>query len=226
VNGGPVLPVRPADAFASGRYNRVPVVNGANHDEGRLFVFGAYDAQGHPLTAEQYPAALSARYGSAAERILARYPLADHPSPDLALAAVITDQLMSCPVLDINALVGRHAPAYTYEFADETSPPFESLRNLHTDFPFGATHVNELQYLFWHFGHPSPLNAAQRELSDQMIRYWSAFVTTGHPVAPGQPPMPRYDAAKRVLTLKTHRNTVSRDFDSFHNCAFWRSVTG
>jgi para-nitrobenzyl esterase len=226
VVGGSVLPVQPADAFASGHYNRVPVVNGANHDEGRLFVFGAYDAGGHPLTAEQYPVALRNAYGDAADRILARYPLSAYPSPGLALSAVRTDQLMSCPVLDINALVRRHSPAYTYEFADETSPPFESLRNLHTDFPFGATHVNELQYLFLHFGHPSPLDRAQRELSNQMIEYWTTFVRTGRPIVAGLPPMPRYDdAAKRVLSLKTHGNAISGGFDAFHQCAFWREVS-
>jgi para-nitrobenzyl esterase len=227
VTGGSVLPIRPTDAFTSGRYNRVPVINGANHDEGRLFVFGAYDASGHPLTAEQYPVALRNAYGDAADQVLARYPLSDYPSPSLALSAVQTDQVMSCPVLDINALVRRHSPVYTYEFADETSPPFESLRNLHTDFPFGATHVNELQYLFLHFGHPSPLNRPQRELSNQMIKYWTTFVRTGRPVVPGLPPMPRYDdATKRVLSLKTHGNAISGDFDAFHKCAFWRGTSG
>jgi para-nitrobenzyl esterase len=222
--GGPVLPVAPPVAFASGRYNRVPVVNGANHDEGRLFVFGAYDAAGHPLTAEEYPAAVRNAFGDAAGAILARYPLSAYPSPDLALSAVETDQLMSCPVLDVNTLLTR-SPAYTYEFADETSPPFESLRDLHTDFPFGATHVNELQYLFLHFGHPSPLDPAQRELSNQMIAYWTAFVRTGRPAVPGLPPMPRYtNRAKRVLTLKTHGNVISGGFDAFHKCAFWREA--
>jgi para-nitrobenzyl esterase len=170
--------------------------------------------------------ALRNAYGDAADRILARYPLSAYPSPSLALSAVETDQLMSCPVLDVNALVRRHSPAYTYEFADETSPPFESLRDLHTTFPFGATHVNELQYLFLHFGHPSPLDPAQRELSNQMIEYWTTFVRTGRPVVAGLPPMPRYDdATKRVLSLRTHGNAISGGFDAFHQCAFWREVS-
>jgi hypothetical protein len=38
-------------SLASGRYLHVPLVQGTNLDEGRLFVAALFDASGHPLTA-------------------------------------------------------------------------------------------------------------------------------------------------------------------------------
>ena len=36
-SGGSELPIAPADAISSGRFNHVPVINGTNHDEARTF---------------------------------------------------------------------------------------------------------------------------------------------------------------------------------------------
>jgi hypothetical protein len=41
--------------------------------------------------------------------------------------------------------------------------------------------VNEVQYLFKHFGLDSPLHAEQEALARQMIRYWGSFVRDGVP---------------------------------------------
>ncbi|MFC6063899.1 carboxylesterase/lipase family protein [Streptomyces ochraceiscleroticus] len=226
VTGGSFLPEQPAAAFASGRYAKVPVINGANRDEGTLFAFGSYDAQGTPLTAEQYPQALRTAYGpETGEKALARYPLADYPTPTLAYAATVGDQLMACPALRLDDRLGARTPVYAYEFADRTSPPFESLRNLGTDFPFGATHVNEVQYLFRHFGHDAPLNAEQRVLARQMTAYWTAFIRTGTPHVAGQPDLPdQRTAPGRALSLRTASaggNAVTATLHTDHLCDLW-----
>ncbi|NUO47150.1 MAG: carboxylesterase family protein, partial [Streptomyces sp.] len=112
-----------------------------------------------------------------------------------------------------------------YEFADRTGPPFASLRNLGTDFDFGATHVNEVQYLFKHFGLESPLNAEQRALSRQMVQYWGSFVRGGAPRADGQPAMP--SGTGKVLSLRTASaggNAVSTTVHSAHRCNLWDSA--
>lgn len=118
-------------------------------------------------------------------------------------------------------LAGR-GPVYTYEFADRTSPPFASLRNLGTDFDFGATHVNEVQYLFKHFGLESPLDAGQRALSRQMVQYWGSFMHGGVPRAHGQPAMP--DRPGLVLSLRTRSaggNALSATTAQEHQCDLW-----
>ncbi|MFJ9589051.1 carboxylesterase/lipase family protein [Streptomyces acidicola] len=219
VAGGDFLPVQPAEAFAKGAAARVPVLNGANKDEGRLFAFGQFDAGGTPLTAEQYPAVMRATFG---ERALERYPLTSHPSPTLGFGAAMGDVLFACPALRLDDVLAARGPVYAYEFADRTSPPFASLRNLGTDFDFGATHVNEVQYLFKHFGLDTPLNAEQRVLSRQMIQYWGSFIRDGVPRAAGQPSPP--DGRDSVLSLRTASaggNVVSTTVHGEHQCNLW-----
>ncbi|MFD5075306.1 carboxylesterase/lipase family protein [Streptomyces sp. NPDC058371] len=226
VVGGDFLPVQPFEAYARGAAARVPILNGANQDEGRLFAFGRFDANGTPLTAERYPAAVRAVFGAdLGERVLRRYPLSAYPSPSLAYGTAFGDYLMACPALRLDGVLAARGPVYSYEFADRSAPPFASLRNLHTDFDFGATHVNEVQYLFKHFGLDSPLNTEQRGLSREMVQYWGSFVRDGVPRAAGQPAMPA--GPRRVLSLKTAAaggNTVSIGVHGAHRCDLWDSV--
>lgn len=222
VIGGDFLPEQPAALYAKGAAARVPVLNGANQDEGRLFSFARFDAAGTPLTAEQYPGVMRTAFG---DRALDRYPLSAYPSPTIAHGTAQGDQLFACPALRLTGLLADRGPVYAYEFADRTSPPFASLRNLGTDFDFGATHVNEVQYLFRHFGLETPLNAEQRALSRQMIDYWGSFIRDGVPRAAGQPAAPA-DGGK-VLTLRAAAqggNGLSATVHSEHRCDLWDNL--
>ncbi|WHM39841.1 carboxylesterase family protein [Streptomyces sp. BPTC-684] len=223
VTGGAFLPEQPATAFATGRSARVPVLNGANEDEGRLFAFSRY-----PLAAADYPGAVAGYFGAArAPEVLAHYPLSGFPSATLAYATAIGDQLMACPALRLDRALAARGPVYAYEFADRTSPPFASLRALHTDFDFGATHVNEVQYLFRHFGLDAPFDAEQRALARQMTAYWGSFLHGNPPRAAGQPAMPDWsgdDSPGRVLRLRTASadgNAVVTTVARAHRCGFW-----
>ncbi len=221
VTGGAFLPVQPFEAFANGAAAHVPVLNGANQDEGRMFAFAAFDANGTPLTTERYSTVMRVAFG---ERALARYPLSDHPSPTIAYGTAQGDELFACPALRLGAVLATRGPVYAYEFADRTSPPFASLRNLDTDFDFGATHVNEVQYLFKHFGLTSPLDAEQGVLSRQMVEYWGSFLRGGVPRADGQPAMP--DGPGQVLSLRTRAaggNALSASTGREHQCDLWGS---
>ncbi|WJV50206.1 carboxylesterase/lipase family protein [Streptomyces flavofungini] len=226
VVGGNFLPVQPEEAFERGSAAKVPVLNGANTDEGTLFAFAQFDGKGRPLTAERYPAVLEERYGAGlAERVARRYPLGRYPSPTHALAATIGDQLFACPALRLDRSLAGRGPVYAYEFADRTSPPFASLRDLGTDFAFGATHVNEVQYLFQHFGLRSPLNAEQRALARQMTAYWGSFIHSGVPRADGAPPAPdQRTHPGDTLSLRTGSaggTTLDPAVHRAHHCALW-----
>ena len=221
VVGGAFLPVQPEQAIAKGAASRVPVINGSNKDEGRLFAFSDFDLNGTPVTAEQYPDLMRQNFG---EEALRRYPLSDYSTPTIAYATALGDVVFSCPALRLDGLLAARGPVYSYEFADRTSPPFASLRNLHTDFDFGATHVNEIQYLFKHFGLQSPFDAEQKTLSRQMIDYWGSFVRDGVPQAAGQPSMPTGPGV--ILSLKTASkggNTLSATVHQEHRCDLWDS---
>jgi len=96
-----VLPQTLKAAFATGDFNRVPLIIGTNHDEWRLFV-GLSELEGNPVTAANYQSQISATLGvpaAAAAVIAAKYPLSAFLSPSTALGAVGTDAIFACPAL-------------------------------------------------------------------------------------------------------------------------------
>jgi para-nitrobenzyl esterase len=144
---GRVLTQTLAKSFASGRFNRVPVINGSNRDEFRLFV-GLFQEAGEPTTAADYPSLIEAVLHvspAVVTSITARYPLSSYPSPTLALGAVGTDATFACPALTADRSLSKYTPTYAYEFNDQNAPE-RYLPPL--GFPYGAAHESEVQYLF------------------------------------------------------------------------------
>ncbi len=221
VTGTSRLPASPPSVLGSGVTARVPVLIGNTADEFTLFVAVTYlRRKGLP----PYRSLLRDTFGAEAPAVAARYPLNRFDgSVALAYAAAVTDGVFACP---INAyamgLAGRKGvPVYAFEFADRTAPAPEPMRTL--PFRVGASHALELRYLFDMGGAP-PLNAAQRTLSDQMIAYWSRFVSTGAPDVPGRPAWPALDPdAPRQLSLQTGDPVLTADFAERHECDFWAS---
>ncbi len=183
ITGTDALPVDPISGFANGRAARVPVLIGTNRDEATLFLATWMLQLGESYTAENYPRLLAESFGDNAAEVGERYPLErfDGSAP-LAFSAAITDAVFACVTDRMSEDLAKDESVYAYEFNDRDAPAPEPLRQL--PFPLGASHTLELRYLFDVGGAP-PLNPGQRALSDQMIDYWSHFVTTGSPSAPG-----------------------------------------
>jgi para-nitrobenzyl esterase len=96
-----VLPESLGTAFATGNFNRVPIIDGTNRDEWRLFV-AISELEGNPVTASNYQSMISSTLGvpaAAAAVIAAKYPLPAFPSPSVAIGAVGTDAIFACPAL-------------------------------------------------------------------------------------------------------------------------------
>src|SRR5262249_19115792 len=96
---GFVLPQTVLSAFTAGQFNLVPVIEGSNHDEWRLFVAKPEATTGPPLPAAGYIPAIRATLGvsaAVAAVIAAAYPLNAYPSPSVALGAVGTDAIFAC----------------------------------------------------------------------------------------------------------------------------------
>ena len=225
--GTPQLPVQPADAFASGRSSRVPVMNGATSKEGLVFAYDSFDRWGNPLTADAYPAALTAAFGpETGARALARYPLTAYERPAYAYGTAFGDQLFACPALTVDPLLAQRGKVYAYEFADRTSPLFASLPQ-NADFDFGATHAAELNYLFKPYGIAAPFNTEQRALAGQMTEYWGSFVHGTPPRAGGEQPMPEHGSRPgQVLQLRTASaggNASTGTLSAQHNCDLWNA---
>ncbi len=109
---GKVLTEPIGTALAAGRFARVPVLNGTNHDEERLFVsIGLTVSQGtdvlipeQPVTTDNYQTDIAAALGVPAARaaaIAAGYPPTAYPSPDAAFSTLVGDVSFACPALQI-----------------------------------------------------------------------------------------------------------------------------
>jgi para-nitrobenzyl esterase len=166
--GTTILPQGLADAFGSGAFNRVPVMQGTNLNEGTLFEPFFFDptftfvpggraqflVDHGILSFAQEVGIISgtadpAKVGS----LVALYPPANFPNPDNnnkpsadeALGQIFTDITFTCRGLGSNQLLARFVPVHAYEFADPDAPDlFQPL----IGFSYGASHAAELQYLF------------------------------------------------------------------------------
>jgi para-nitrobenzyl esterase len=101
---GTVLTQSIGPALASGQFNRVPVINGTNGDEWRLFVAQEQLDGAPPVTAVNYQASIASTLGvpaSVAAVIGAQYPLSAYPSAPVALGAIGTDAIFACPALAV-----------------------------------------------------------------------------------------------------------------------------
>ena len=230
---GTIVPQSLDVAFSSGAFNRVPVINGSNHDEMRFFVGLPELASGHALTAADYPGAIAAQYGANASQVLAQYPVGNYPSASEALSAAESDSIFVCPAHRADVLLSRWVPVYAYEFNDRTAPSYAPLAS----FPYGAAHTFEIQYLFplYHggLGTPQPLNAAQERLSDEMVQYWTSFARTADPdlsrswlgelIGDWPPFVPWLDD---VQSLQEPFPVTEFNFVQTHNCTFWDALSG
>jgi len=223
---GVVLPQTIKSALESGQFNRVPVIEGSNHDEftifGKLFIQDMFP----PLPAFFYPAAIgifTSTVGLHANptAILGLYPLGSQTIPQ-ALSKIGTDALFACPARRVSQALSKFTPTFAYEFNDPNAPQLFVPPAL---FPYGAYHASELQYLFDNIPdlqNAPPLTADQQALAATMVGYWTRFASTGQPNGAAAPNWPAYSTASDVfLSLKPPTPAVTGGFADDHNCDFW-----
>jgi para-nitrobenzyl esterase len=221
-----VLPETLGTAFATGNFNRVPIVNGTNHDEWRLFV-ALSELLGNPVTASNYQSMISSTLGvpaAVAAVIAAKYPLTAFPSPSVALGAVGTDAIFACPALTVDQSVSRFVPTFAYEFNDENAP---ELFLPPVSFPYGAAHASEIQYVMDlpTAAFPKGLSAKQQQLAATMKGYWTDFAKRGFPSSFGTPFWPLFNnLTQRMQSLTPPAPQAETDFANTHNCAFWTAL--
>ncbi|MCG6922742.1 MAG: carboxylesterase family protein [Acidobacteria bacterium] len=224
VFGSKHFPLHPTEAVRTGQFNQVPVMIGQTHDERTQSMFARRDYVGRPVTKTQYVEEIREEYGAHADAVLEQYPVSAYWSPTVALSTVDGDQ-SSCRRLALFGHFAAHTPTYAYEFDEQDPPPFVSIWRLHTTFRFGATHVNELGYIFDYLRQALPFSSAQGELSNQMISYWTTFVKTGDPNGDFVPDWPRYSPeTQEIMSLKAAGSKVKTDYAQDHKCGFWASI--
>jgi para-nitrobenzyl esterase len=222
--GPAVLPIPPAAAWATGRANRVPVLNGSNHDEYRFFTSVLIDFVSGPLTAASYATRVRQEFPGIADQVLAEYPASGYATPNIAYATLRTDQFFACRARADALLYGSNGTVYAYEFNDPQAPPFITDPAM----PQAAFHAAELAYLF-----PGlPLTATQQRLAETMTGYWSRFIATGNPNGKRLPAWPRYrpagtaGQADQIQELTPTGIAPTIGFAADHRCRFWQVTQG
>lgn len=224
---GKVLRESVGSALASGRFHRVPLINGSNHDEERLFlalgstVSGGYSAPlPEPITPESYERVIASAFKVDAGRaaaIASKYPISTYGSAPVAFSQLDTDANFACTALEQNLATARYVPTYAYELNDDNAPE-RFVPQLAA--PPKATHQSELQYLFDlpHAPFPAAFSREQTALAGSIRKAWARFADTGDPGSR----WPRFDARhRRTLSLVTPKPEVVADFATKHRCDFW-----
>ncbi|MCB9993499.1 MAG: carboxylesterase family protein [Hyphomicrobiaceae bacterium] len=233
---GKLLTAPVLDLLRSGNYNRMPVMNGTNHDEGNLIAAFIWDLSGAPLDAKDMGTAVNIvgnfipRVGYT-DRMFKVVETAYDPSkydvPDLAASQIITDGVIACPAFEANKIMAAFNPVFEYEMADINAP---SVVAGPVSFPYRAGHFSELQYIFdlssiTIDGTPA-LTDAQQALGKQMRAYWASFARNGNPNGPGLPQWNMFNAKAGgpVQSLNTPQSRGVGNFAAAHQCDFWAGV--
>ncbi len=228
--GTPTLPLDPRVAVQQGQFAHVPIVNGANRDEGRTFTQGFIGA-----TEATYVATVRQIFGANADAVLAHYPWpanADQFTAAYLLGAIFTDSglvagIGGCATRGLTRDLARYTRTYAYEFDHRTGPGLTPIPG----YVWGAGHAAELAYLWPSFDNGTPIaptfNAAERQLAREMVAYWGAFVRAGRPQVDGQTRWPAYNRSAQVLSLRAGgQSTLISDatYVAEHQCGFWDAL--
>lgn len=203
---GYVLPEEPSAALDAGRLARVPVIAGANEDEGTVFarLFGQ-------VTPVSYAQLAGFAYGSRAADVLRLFPASSDEEARQALARSLGTSAFVAPARRLAGAVSAHgAPAFLYHFTRRR--PGAAGEGL------GAFHGSEVPYAFGTLlARDVPgvgrleIEARDRDLSDQVMRYWVRFAERGDPNGADLPAWPRFDQERKAaLELGTAVRAVER----------------
>jgi para-nitrobenzyl esterase len=230
---GRILTESIGTALAGGRFARVPILNGTNHDEERLFLVlgaflhlpgltvsgGTYVVVPEPITPDSYRRdiafVLSVTEARAAA-IAVEYPVNSYGSPALTFSALVADANFACPALQMDTWLSRRTPTFAYEFNDDAAPwRYAPIK------PPVATHLSELPYLFDLPDAPIqvPLSLDQEALAASMRTAWANFAASGDPSS-AEVSWPLFDGVT-VMSLVAPQPQVVTDFAWTHHCSFW-----
>jgi para-nitrobenzyl esterase len=241
---GTVIPLSPREAWSSGRFNRVPVMGGNVKDEANFGIGITEYFTGPPqtpMTAEDMVRLVTRTYSGpagpggtppnyppgTAEAVLARYPVSNYPSAQLAYNALSTDA-GACRSVFVERLLSAWVPVYAYQFDYRDAPYYFPAM---PGFVPLAAHTIDIQFLFplWHggiLGIAHPLNASETALSDQLVGFWTKFARTGNPNGSGNSPWPRFlPNDQQMLSQSLSLSTMTADqYAASHQCAFWDTL--
>jgi len=209
--GTTALPDTPSTLFAQGAIKDMPVMFLATKDEGMLMVNG----QGKlGIDEAEYASMVKEITGDHADKILAQYPATNYPSPGEALAAMLTDRDVKCPIrTDIRALSKAGNDSYMSYFT--------SGRNIEGFKHLGAFHTVEIDFVFFTDEGGFGLSEREKVLSRAMVSQWASFAHTGNPNADAAGvAWPKFNAKKEKY-IEFNKRKIKATPNMFPECDFW-----
>jgi len=202
---GRVVPDEPYRLFAAGKFHRVPIMTGANADEGTMFLkqLKIRRKLGYRLLVKSF-----AR--EHADDLLEQFPARTNRDIPAALNKMVTVMCFEAPARALARQVAENGGrVWLYHFTrDATTKRFRS---------YGAFHGAEIAYIFRHTRKPvTPgmkwvlaYDQVDHRLSDTMSACWARFAATGDPNGDDLPEWPPYDPAGDRLLVFGDEVTVT-----------------
>ena len=216
---GVSLPRQPFSPDATPVSEDVPLLIGTNHDEGTIFLGGAFQAEDlskfklSPAQLNLDEAGLkqivSSFRGLDADKAIKVYRK-DNPkaTPWELAVAIQTDWMMrvNSDILAERKSAQGKAPVYMYRF-DHTT---KALGAGH----MGSPHTLDVPYVFSSYKKAPWLvkdTPENEKVADMMSKTWAAFAKNGNPNNPTLPNWPAYNAKSREKMLLDVKSKVAKD---------------
>lgn len=215
-----------------GNWNKVPVLMGANRDEGRS-AGAAFIGRNE----NDYKQWVQDRLGPVAAQALVRYPSYKYTSK-YAIPYVAGDLISDsglfgyggCATMNLaKTFVKAGAPAvYLYEFQDDQAP----MQARTSDYETLASHGAEMAYLWpdarkWQ-ALSEELTPEQWELANTMRRYFGLFVRYKNPNTKTLPSWRSFSPSSSVMVFRPGPAQVqtvnAEEIETAHKCSFWDKV--
>jgi len=222
---GYVVPEHPAALYAKGAYNDVPLLIGANADEGSLFAV----RMPMPPNAQVFADFLRSQFKAAADQALALYPPGQTAeSAKAAFMALIGDEIIgygSWAWAEAAANKGR-SPVYRYHFTRR--PPGAPALSLYPLTAPGVYHFAEINYVFDNLDVRQEWGwqDADRALGKSVAAYWTNFAKTGNPNGAGLPTWEAYKAGGGGKVMELGAAIAMRDEPQRARYEFFSALFG
>jgi len=180
---GWVLPKSTAAIFAAGEQAPIPLMIGTNADEGTLLgpLIGSpfVKRSPGPTTREEYEAIVRDVYPDNVDEILSYYPVRSDEDLADGINTLLGDHLFGMQAwFAANESARLGVPTWLYFFT-RTSPAQHQWA--------GAYHSGEIPFVFGNALPLFPANDFDRELTEQIMTYWTNFAKNSDPNSTGVP---------------------------------------